>query len=144
MPEVFKVRRQRAVDSIVHILVHVALRVQRLVFAYPVEDDHRVHDGITDNGEDGGYEMLVNFEAEWKYAIEHRKNSDNNKCIMEQRNHASQAPLPFLESECNVNKDDQKRKEYGKESLLQQAVCNGRLNFLRLKSSRAILPQHAT
>ena len=58
------VTTQRAVDGGVEVVVVGTLRIESHVLTYTVEDDHHVVDGVTDDRQDSGDEVLVDLHGE--------------------------------------------------------------------------------
>ena len=104
---------QGAVDGVIDILVELALGIQAAVLTDPVEDDHAVVDGVTDDGQHGGNEGLVYIQGKRQDTGEQGEEADCHDGVVGCGDYSSETPCPALEADGDVGEDREQGDGYG-------------------------------
>lgn len=81
------------------------LRIETEELAYTVEDNHLIVDRVTDSGQDGTDEGLVNFERERQDAPEDRVGTEDDDGIAGQGGYRTDTVGNVAEAEQDVETD---------------------------------------
>ena len=100
------------------------------VFTDTVEDNHVIVDGVTDDGQDGRNEGLVDVEVEREDTREQREETDDDDCGVGKGDDTAETPGPALETERDVGENTEKGEEYGDDGAALDVAGDGRTDFV--------------
>lgn len=130
---------QGLVDTPVHDRCEIIASVDLQVFPYAIEHNDSVIDGETDDGQESSNHALGHFEIEVRgKSVEERAHAERYEDIVKQRNDAHET-VDELESESDVDHDDEEGGDDGIHRILAQLMSDARPDFVFLQHFESII-----
>ena len=120
-------------------ILEVVVRVETLHLTDSVEDNHVVVDGVTDDGQDGRDERLVNVEVERKDAGEDGEEADDDDGRVGQGNDSSKSPGPTLEPDGDVGEDHEQGQDDCDDGVAPDVARDGRADLVGRNDTVGVL-----